>query len=154
ELRWHWGLDTILQELPDSPAWQEKNELRPGEKNRADHRHHAIDALVVALTNRKRLHRLSDIVRRGGARTHGEVLDEPWPNFRETVKQRVKQINVSHRVERKLRGALHEETLYGKTATPGEWVVRKPVEALSAAEVDRIRDPGIRKIVIDELRRH
>ncbi len=104
ELRWQWGLDTILAELPDSPAWQEANSdrLRPGEKNRADHRHHAIDAVVIALTNRSRLHQLSDIVKRGGARAHGEVLEDPWPNFRETVVQAIKRVNVSHRVEQKV----------------------------------------------------
>ena len=74
ELRWHWGLETILGELPDSPAWQEQTKLRPGEKNRADHRHHAIDAVVIALTNRSRLLQLSDIVKRGGARCPSQKL--------------------------------------------------------------------------------
>jgi len=152
ELRWHWGLETILEELPDSPAWREHNpDLRPGEKNRADHRHHTIDAVVIALTNRSRLHQLSDIVKRGGARAHGEVLEDPWPNFREDVVQAIKKVNVSHRVERKVAGKLHEETLYGPTPAPGEWVLRKPVIALSANEIERIRDPKIRQIVSDAL---
>lgn len=152
ELRWQWGLDTILEELPDSPAWRENHpDLRPGEKNRADHRHHAIDAVVIALTNRSRLHQLSDIVKRGGARAHGEVLEEPWPTLREDVVQTIKKTNVSHRVERKVAGKLHEETLYGPTPTPGEWVVRKPVTSLSPNEIERIRDLEIRKIVLDAL---
>jgi CRISPR-associated endonuclease Csn1 len=153
ELRWQWGLDTILEELPDSPAWHEADSgnLRPGEKNRADHRHHAIDAVVLALTNRRRLHQLSAIFKRGGARAHGEVLEDPWPNFRDDVLQAVKKVNVSHRVERKVAGKLHEDTFYGPTGTPGEWVVRKPVIALSANEIERIRDARIRQIVADAL---
>jgi len=162
ELRWQWGLDTILEELPDSPAWQEKeaNKIPIGEKNRADHRHHSIDALVVALTNRKRLQKLSSLVRKGGAKQHGEVLPEPWDNFRDTVVARVKAINVSHRVERKVAGALHEETNYGPvknpdgTPNPNEWVVRKPVENLSPAEVERIRDGSIKQIVLERLRKN
>jgi CRISPR-associated endonuclease Csn1 len=154
ELRWHWGLGSILEELPDSPAWRENgHELRVGEKNRADHRHHAIDAVVVALTNRKRLHQLSDIVKRGGAKAHGEILEDPWPNFREDVVQAIKKVNVSHRVERKVAGKLHEETLYGPTPTLGEWVVRKPVSNLSPNEIERIRDDKIREIVIAELKK-
>ncbi|MCI0366260.1 MAG: type II CRISPR RNA-guided endonuclease Cas9 [Phycisphaerales bacterium] len=154
ELRYHWGLETILQELPDSPAWQEADSgnLRPGEKNRADHRHHAIDAVVIALTNRRRLHQLSDIVKRGGAKAHGEILEDPWTNFREDVVQAIKKVNVSHRVERKVAGKLHEETLYGPTPTAGEWVVRKPVIGLSPNEIERIRDDKIREIVITELK--
>lgn len=90
ELRWQWGLETVIEELPDSPAWHEANKLRPGEKNRADHRHHAIDAVVLALTNRSRLQHLSQIVKSGGARKHGEILPDPWDNFRDDVLQRIK----------------------------------------------------------------
>lgn len=151
ELRWQWGLDTILAELPDSPAWQEQSKLRNGEKNRADHRHHAVDAIVVALTNRSRLQELSRLVKRGGAKQHGEILIDPWENFRDGVAQRIAGLNVSHRVERKVRGALHEETLYGPTENPEEWVVRKPIDSLSSAEVERIRDGGIRDIVTRAL---
>ncbi len=156
ELRWQWGLDTILSELPDSPAWQEDQKLRQpnGEKNRADHRHHAIDAIVVAATNRSRLHKLSELYRRGGARRHGEILFEPWATFRDDVVDKVKQINVSYRVQRKVSGRLHEETNYGPTPVSDEWVVRKPVESLSANEVEKIRDETIRKLVIDRLAQH
>lgn len=160
ELRWQWGLDTILEELRDSPAWEEKSKLRPGEKNRADHRHHAIDALIIALTNRSRLHQLSHIVKRGGARVHGEILEDPWPNFREDVVQAVQKINVSHRVERKVRGGLHKDNPFGHiemgAAEIGEscWVKRKPLTELSASEILRIRDQAIRDCVLVHLRTH
>ncbi len=154
ELRWHWGLSTVLEELPDSPAWQQANLLRPGEKNRADHRHHAVDALVIALTNRSRLRLLADIVRRGGAATHGEVLIDPWPEFRADVSQHISRIKVSHRVNRKIQGALHEETLYGPTPDPELWVVRKPISELSASEIPRIRDEGIKRIVVQALKKN
>ena len=151
ELRWQWGLDTILSELVDSPAWQEKNKLRAGEKNRADHRHHAVDAIVVALTNRSRLKKLSDAVKGGQARDASSKLPEPWTEFRQTVADRVAAINVSHRVDRKVRGALHEETVYGSTRVENEWVNRKPLADLSPAEVERIRDDTIRNLVMTKL---
>ncbi len=156
ELRWHWGLETVLQELPDSPGWQDEKagKLRPGEKNRSDHRHHAIDAVVVALTNRSRLQQLSEIVKKGGARFHGEILFDPWDGFRDDVKQRIAEINVSHRVERKVAGALHEETLYGPTESDGEWVVRKKLIDLSASEIEHIRDKTIRELAMGTLRAH
>jgi CRISPR-associated endonuclease Csn1 len=152
ELRWQWGLDTILEELPDSPAWRENDhKLRAGEKNRADHRHHAIDAVVIALTNRSRLHNLSKLIKRGGAKAHGEVSKEPWDNFRDDVVEAIKKVNVSHRVERKVAGKLHEDTLYGPTSTPGEWVVRKSVVSLSPNEIERIRDGRVREIIVAKL---
>jgi len=63
----------------------------------------------------------------------------------------VEKINVSHRVQRRVSGALHEETIYGKTKKPGEFVVRKPLESLTPAMVEEIRDPAIRKLVMDRL---
>lgn len=139
EVRWQWGLNSVLH----------KDGLDL--KNRDDHRHHAIDAIVVAMTNRSRLQQLSRIRKQGGTTTTGEVLPEPWEHFRNDVENSVNKIIVSHRVQRKIAGALHEETLYGRTDKPGEFVRRKPVESLSANEIDKIRDPIVRQIVESRL---
>jgi CRISPR-associated endonuclease Csn1 len=151
ELRWRWGLETLLEEIPDSPAWAEAAKLRPGEKNRADHRHHAIDALVIALTDRPTLQRLSAALGDRYAAREEAQFEPPWKGFRQQVKEKVASILVSHRVERKVSGQLHEETLYGPTGKQGEWVVRKPVESLSLAEIPRIRDVAIREMVTRRL---
>ncbi|HZT82352.1 MAG TPA: type II CRISPR RNA-guided endonuclease Cas9, partial [Gemmataceae bacterium] len=51
ELRHHWGLNTVLSlDGPDA-------------KNRDDHRHHAVDAIVVALAGRSRLQKLAALFR-------------------------------------------------------------------------------------------
>jgi CRISPR-associated endonuclease Csn1 len=155
ELRHQWGLDNVLSELPDSPAWREQNNLRHGEKNRADHRHHAIDAIVVALTSRSRLQQLSRIRKAGGAKVNGESLPEPWPHFHQSIVDRIKAVRVSHRVRRKVAGKLHEETNYGPVhdqqgmVVDGTFVLRKPVEGLTPNEIESIRDKAIRKIVAD-----
>lgn len=149
ELRWQWGLETLLEELPDSPAWAEGTKLRPGEKNRADHRHHALDAIVIALTSRSTLQSLSNYIRKRPK--DGELMPLPWKTFREDAKDRIARIWVSHRAERKVAGALHEESHYGKTKTDNVWVVRKAIESLSANEIESIRDPAIRKLVISKL---
>lgn len=153
ELRRHWGLDEILASLPDSPAWQEQNNLRPGEKNRADHRHHAIDAIVVALTDRPRLQNLSH-VRKAAGSDSSAILNFPWVTFKADVKDKISAIRVSHRAERKVAGALHEDSAYGATRENGVFVIRKPLEALSPNEVAQIRDDGIRRIVETRLREH
>jgi len=162
ELRRHWGLNTVLREMPNSPAWGGENDLRDGEKDRSDHRHHAIDALVVALTDQSRLQQLARIQREGGTETTGEVLPEPWPTFRQSVIDAVAQINVSHRVQRRVSGALHKETIYGpvreKTVRgelvqrDGEFVVRKPLESLTLAMIEDIRDTAIRDLVVRRLK--
>jgi CRISPR-associated endonuclease Csn1 len=134
ELRHQWGLNDVLR--------NDGLDL----KNRDDHRHHAIDAIIIALTNRSRLQQLAK--RRGD-----EELPRPWQSFRLDVEGAVNSINVSHRVRRKVAGALHEETIYGPTAAPGEFVYRKPLSALTAAMVEDIRDPSIRQLVAERLKR-
>ncbi len=47
---------------------------------------------------------------------------------------------------------MHEETIYGPTEKPGEFVYRKPVEALTPSMVEEIRDPVIKQIVIERLK--
>lgn len=154
ELRRHWGLNTILSELADSPAWQTASDLPPGEKDRSDHRHHAIDAIVIALTDRARLQQLAALRRAGGTERTGEILPEPWAGFRASVRETVRSLNVSHRVRRRVSGALHEDTIYGPTKTPGQFVYRKPLDTLTPPMIDDIRDAGVRRIVQAHLERH
>jgi CRISPR-associated endonuclease Csn1 len=147
DLRWHWGLETLLRDLQDSPAWTSALKLPDGQKNRLDHRHHAIDAIVIALTNRSRLQQLAALRRRGGTETTGEILSEPWDRFRHDVDNAIRSIHVSHRPRRRVRGALHEDTLYGPTERPGVFVYRKPLESLTLAMIPKITDPAIRRLV-------
>lgn len=141
-LRQEWGLNTVLR--------------HDGEdiKNRDDHRHHAVDAIIIALTDHRRLQALSPLVRRNAER-HGEreQLPPPWPDFRAQVEEVVNKINVSHRVRRGIRGALHNETIYGPTPEPGHFVYRKPLEALTPAMVPNIRDDAIRALVEARLKK-
>jgi len=162
DLRWRWGLDSALRE--DGLAL----------KNRDDHRHHAIDAIVLALTDRSRLQALAGLDRQGlrrlraeqrlAAREQREIIDTttgevvqaaaPWPGFRNQVQERIEQINVSHRPKRRVSGELHEETIYGATDQVGVFVSRKPLESLTPAMVGQIRDEGVRRLAIGRLVQH
>lgn len=154
ELRRQWGLNTVLR--------HDDFDL----KNRDDHRHHAIDAVIAALTDRRMLQLLArgtvevaHVDRESGETGHrgkyvGDGVDEPWEGFRLEAEECVNRIKVSHRPERKVAGALHEDTYYGTTEQPGVFVVRKRLDNISANEVELIRDEGIRKAVIDRLAKH
>jgi CRISPR-associated endonuclease Csn1 len=123
-----------------------------GEKTRLDHRHHAVDALVIALTNRSTLHQLSRVSSGKQARPSFSPADLPWLGFREDAVACIDAINVSHRAQRKANGALHDETFYGFTGLTNERgqqlvAVRKPIAGLSPADIERIRDDRVRSIV-------
>ena len=102
DLRERWGLNTVLRD----------DGLNL--KNRDDYRHHAVDAVVVALTDRSRLQALATFdpashrrERRLAAREQpaqvdrqtGELIEspQPWTHFRGQVEAIVNAINVSHR---------------------------------------------------------
>lgn len=148
-LRWNWGLDSILGESD--------------EKERDDHRHHAIDAIVIALTSMSLFKRLSDLTAKGGSLTLRRNLDnrairvpEPWASFRYDVEDQIRRLVVSHAPTRKISGALHEDTAYGLIRHPksGELVFayRKPISKnLTPGEIERIIDDRIRQAVMDRV---
>ena len=124
------------------------------EKNRYDHRHHAIDAIVVALTEPSMIQRFSNEAEKL-IKAFPRVavrLDPPWDTFLSDVQQHVERIVVSFRVNRRLSGALHDQTHYSPPVEEGKTKVRKRLNALSAHEVERIVDPEVRRLVQEKLK--
>lgn len=153
-LRRNWQLEAILRE-PEPAATEEK-----APKPRGDHRHHAIDAIVIALTTPAAVQALAESAESNAAR--GRVsfkgLKAPWPDFVESIRPHIEQMVVSHRPEHKLTGQLHDETLYGEPYLVKEekkftrYVhVRKPVDSLTAGELQDIVDPAVRAAVEKRL---
>lgn len=142
QLRRLWGLNNILAD--------------DGEKTRADHRHHAIDALTVACTHRGMTNRLSRYwqAKHNQPAEHPD-LPPPWPSIRTDAAAAVATIVVSHRVRKKVSGPLHKETVYGdtgenittKTGTFRQFVTRKKAEALKKGQIADIRDPRVRELL-------
>lgn len=150
ELRHQWGLNRILN--PD----------KENQKTREDHRHHAVDALVVAVTNPSRLQALSK-------RRRDISITPPWADFRAQAEEKVLSIWVSHKPCRRVRGQLHGETYYGLTQKkqiseqPRPWaknwieeinkfVYRKKVKDLTLNMVKKIRDLRVKEIIIERLK--
>lgn len=149
-LRRFWGLNNILSD--------------DGEKNRNDHRHHAIDALVVACTSPGMTKRLSDYWRtKDDLAQQKPVFPKPWPSIRHDAERVAQGIIVSHRVTgRKISGPLHKETVYGDTGVDEttksgvyrQIVTRKSVETLTISELEKIRDDAVRQIVAEWVAEH
>lgn len=151
DLRHHWGLNSIL-------AGHNLGEARADDikKNRNDHRHHAIDAVVTALTDRSLLQRIA--MEAGKAEHAGDSrlihdLDDPWPGFRDRVMEVVSRIVVSHKPDHGVQGALHEETAYAQVRDPetGEprLASRKSLVDLERSEISKIGDLKIRDDLLE-----
>lgn len=149
DLRHYWGLNSVLRGHN-----RESSEADDVRKNRNDHRHHAIDAIVVALTDRALLRQVATEAARDTGTAQGKLIDAlepPWDGFRDEVAEIVRGICVSHKPDHGIQGALHNDTAYG-IATPAgadgknEVVHRVPLSSLdSPAKLDLIRDDVIRE---------
>jgi len=152
DLRHYWGLNEILHNSDFLPE-----DLEPGEKNRSDHRHHALDALVIALTDTMQLKRLATYKYRSPSQRQGGGFPRPWLTFRDDAEASLNAIVVSHRPKGRVRGGLHEDTFYGPVKDKrgeekkGEYVRRKEIQLLSAKEIMFIRDDRIRQMVLDRF---
>ncbi len=160
-----WKLNAILSDGDTSHGGQLP-------KKRNDHRHHAVDAVVIGLTEPRMIKRLSDAAQRApleGRKRFGS-LEAPWTNFVDSVRAEIDKVVVSHRVSKKVSGPLHEETIYSrpfpvaaiphagspKTARRSETAatvvrVRKSLAALTKTEVEDIADPKVQELVVKKL---
>jgi CRISPR-associated endonuclease Csn1 len=139
-LRRKWGIHDRLPDHNYSDA-----------KNRKDHRHHAIDAVVAALTDPSLLQRMASTYDEERDRI---VLEPPWPTLRDDLDRRLDAMIVAHKTEHGVSGQLHEDTAFGSVTNEdgGNLVYRKPLQSLTDKEIERIRDPGLRKLVKDHVR--
>ena len=231
-LRSHWGLKKMFMELTEArfkqmelwnlddngnpkELWVKKESDKVNKKNvyeikgwskRYDHRHHAIDALVVALSNEKFVKRLNDLnkyfqdelekhkdsidVNEGESleeaffnlekKKRDEIMknmessrkfDRPMVNLVSEVKKLLETMVVSQKTKDKLsikeeeeykngvmvkkgrkqlkiRGALHQDTYYGKTNNRDTKVVR--ISKLQNKDIDQIID----RVLKEEIKSH
>lgn len=156
-LRRHWGLNSLL---PDKDGAVKA-------KNRTDHRHHAIDAAVVAATDRSLIQRISKMARKdeeNGAEEIARSVAPPWEDFRTDIAARLNRIIVSHRADHgridlaarrvgrdSTSGQLHNDTAYG--LGQGSTVVsRKPLLSLKPNDIEvASRGANIKDV---DLQRH
>ena len=136
-----------------------------GKKSRDDHRHHAVDALATALTSHSIIQELADLASDPANPRPGRIppMEEPWEDFSTDVNDALDALWVSNKVANRVRGALHEETLYSpprddqgrrvdETHEGDRWVhFRKPIWNLKESELERIIDPGVRDAVKKKL---
>jgi len=154
-LRRQWGLNSIIS---DHNA-----------KNRDDHRHHAIDAIVVGVTTRSLLQRIATVA--GGREalaleeTIGKI-EPPWPGFRDDLKAVIDRIVVSHKPDHgslpkageagRTAGQLHNDTAYGFTGKERKGVPlvvhRVPFMSLTEKELPLVRDRPLADALYSAIR--
>ncbi len=162
-LRRHWGLNSLLND---------KDRGAVKAKNRTDHRHHAIDAAVIAATDRSLLNHISRAAGYGeeagqSAELIARETEPPWEGFRSDIAIVLEKMIVSHRADHgkinreglqagrdSTSGRLHNDTAYGLSRLQGEedkvvsrtpLLTLKPGDIAVTAKGKNIRDPQLQK---------
>lgn len=140
KLRHHWGLENLYPE---------------SEKDRTDHRHHAVDAFVVACTGRGTLQRYAT-ERRDYCSSDNQMPQEkaphlPYPDFRlSEIQSAFDKMVISHKPDHgnpqlaikqgKTVAKLHEETYYGMAGEGDKKGTWKLIQRLPVSEFKTITD--------------
>ena len=149
-LRRGWGLEGMLNGTADGAAPR---------KTRDDHRHHAIDAFVVANTTPGLLQRFAQAAGsdyRDAAERLAKLAPDPWPGFdRSQVRALLDKMAVSYKPDHGTRdakgqttGQLHQGTAYGLIEPVGDGrhkvVLRKDLSKFTQKDLDNVRDAPLR----------
>lgn len=156
-LRGKWGLSALMPTHNVLPGADET----PARKSRLDHRHHALDAFVVACTSRSMLQQIANAADDRRDRLI-ERMPEPWTGFRDELREKLTAIVVSHRPDHgstgvdpstgrsRTTGALHNDTAYFPLSEPekdgaSRVVSRKAITDLeSKKEIEAVSDKALR----------
>jgi CRISPR-associated endonuclease Csn1 len=159
-LRRKWALNEFLSDS--------EHQRTAKKKNRQDHRHHAIDAAVIAATDRGLLQRISRASARSAEMGKKEKanIELPWDGFRAEMKTVLDGITASHKPDHGTvgkgsigasSGQLHNDTAYGLTGKKSDSganivVTRKPLDSLGPKDIAKIRDENLRDKLWDTTR--
>lgn len=153
-LRGKWGLNALLS---DHNRVGGDADVSPARKNRDDHRHHAIDAFVIAMTDQRLLKAISDLNSEADRKRLIDAVPLPWEGFTpDLLRSYLERVIISHKPDHgtlgdksKTTGPLHNDTAYGLIAPGkgGNWKVvsRSALKGVTKkAELESIRDSALR----------
>jgi CRISPR-associated endonuclease Csn1 len=136
QIRHQWGFNEIIGKM--------------NKKERTDHRHHAIDAVVIASTSKSLYQRATQQIK------HNKLkILTPYAHIRQELDEKLEHLIVSHTPEYKLSGALHEETGANYIAKHNGLVYRKTLNPeFTIKNAIRIVDEQVKAKVLEHIENH
>jgi CRISPR-associated endonuclease Csn1 len=135
KMRQQWGFNSILGTV--------------NKKTRDNHRHHAIDATVIACTTPTMY---NSAVAKMGSNDSYLKIEMPYKDLKNELSCKIAEMIVFHSPNNKITGALHEETGVGYVESAGGLVSRKMLNPeFSLKNAKSIVDEEVREIVIEHI---
>lgn len=155
-LRDKWEMDSILcRKFTEKEVTQlglKPEQIGNYKKNRYDHRHHAVDAVVIGLTDRSLVQKLAT----KNSHKNNRIEVPEFPILKTDMIEKVKNIVVSFKPDHGAEGKLSKATLLGKIKIHGKetFVCRENIISLTEKNLDDIVDEKIKKLVKDFVAKH
>ncbi len=140
------------------------SKAKGSDRERKDHRHHAVDALIIALASRSMIKKIADYTKQEQEKyKEYSQLFVPMPEIlkgdaRQKLHELYDKIIVSHKQDHNINGTFYDETAYGlispehKDYSLGNVVVRRALTALKGTEIEKIRDKTLRERISSRLK--
>ncbi|MGP1255217.1 MAG: type II CRISPR RNA-guided endonuclease Cas9 [Kiloniellales bacterium] len=130
-------------------------------KSREDHRHHAVDAAVIALADRALLAAVSRDSGRGADERLHILVPELPERIEQAIRERVPEIVVAYKPDHGATGAMYKETAYGLVRAEAHdpdlpehgLVTRRKITDLTRKEAEAVRDDRLRRALVSCLDR-
>lgn len=137
-----WEIDSILKRKIDTKEAAalglNDDEIGTFKKNRYDHRHHALDSVVIGLTDRSMIQQIAT----KNARHEKDRIEMPtMPITRIELCDMVKKIIPSFKPDHGVQGKLSKETLLG--CIKQEVII--PITELTQDDIDNIKIPSVKE---------
>ena len=133
QMRHQWGFNDLIGET--------------NQKERTDHRHHAIDAVVIAATSRQMYKKAVSQIERNKLN-----IERPYESIKDELADQLQKTIISHTSQKKLSGGLHEETGAGYIEKHGGLVYRKNLTPdFTVKNANSIVDETVKELVLAHL---
>jgi len=120
------------------------------QKNRTDHRHHVIDAVVIGIVDRSLLLKMSNASEEGRGRIS---VPEPWDDFRNSVQSSIHNVVVSHKVDHSPFAAFVSQTGFGLREPQTPHQIKNDFKMVTSWGLDKFKtEKHFSSIVSDQLR--
>lgn len=114
-MRDKWNIDAVLKRKIGAEEIAHFNlkdsDIGAYKKNRYDHRHHALDAIVIGLTDRSMVQQIATM---NAQKTKNRIEFPPFPFAYSELQKKIKDIVVSFKPDHGIEGKLSKETYLGK----------------------------------------
>jgi CRISPR-associated endonuclease Csn1 len=136
QIRHQWGFNDLIGEV--------------NKKDRTDHRHHAIDAVVIAATSPQLYKKAVNQIENNKLK-----IDPPYLEIRDELALQLKDTIVSHASQRKLSGELHELTGAGYIERHGGLVNRNSLApSFTVKNASSIVDETVKALVLAHFEKY